>query len=386
MKKLFLLLFAMCFMALSAYADRTISGQVVDAANGEPLIGATIQGEGVNHGTATDVNGNFTLILPDHVKYVNVSYVGYATRQVEVSSQMLIKLTDSGQSLDEVVVVAYGSAKRQSITGSISVVDEKKIKDRIGSSVTAALEGSTPGIQVNNTYGEPGAAPNIRIRGIGSITGSSSPLYVVDGVAFDGNIAEINPVDIESMSVLKDAASAALYGNRAANGVVLITTKKGSYSNKPNVTLRINQGMYKRGIAEYERMGADQWMEASWLAMRNFAMNGSMGLDQAAANQYATAHLIGDYARKNIYNAPDDKLFDANGKLIAQVLPGYTDLDWEKDVERTGYRQDYSLSGTAGGEKYNVYASAGYTNEKGYIYASAYERFTGRINTNFTPS
>ena len=386
MKKLFLLLFAMCFMALSAYADRTISGQVVDAVTGEPLIGATIQGEGVNQGTATDVNGHFTLVLPDHVKYVNVSYIGFATRQVEVANNMVVKLSDSGQSLDEVVVVAYGSAKRQSITGSISLVDEKKIKDRIGSSVTAALEGSTPGIQVNNTYGEPGAAPTIRIRGVGSITGSNSPLYVVDGVAFDGNIAEINPVDIESMSVLKDAASAALYGNRAANGVVLITTKKGSYANKPNVTLRINQGMYKRGIAEYDRMGADQWMEASWLAMRNFAMNGSMGLDQAAAGQYATEHLVTDYVQRNIYNADYDKLFDANGKLVAQVLPGYTDLDWEKDVERTGYRQDYSLSGSAGGEKYNMYASAGYTNEKGYIYASAYERFTGRINTNFTPS
>ena len=370
MKKLFLLLFAMCFMALSAYADRTISGQVVDAVTGEPLIGATIQGEGVNQGTATDVNGNFTLVLPDHVKYVNVSYIGFATRQVEVANNMVVKLSDSGQSLDEVVVVAYGSAKRQSITGSISLVDEKKIKDRIGSSVTAALEGSTPGIQVNNTYGEPGAAPSIRIRGVGSITGSNSPLYVVDGVAFDGNIAEINPVDIESMSVLKDAASAALYGNRAANGVVLITTKKGSYANKPNVTLRINQGMYKRGIAEYDRMGADQWMEASWLAMRNFAMNGSMGLDQAAANQYATEHLVTDYVQRNIYNADYNKLFDANGKLVAQV----------------GYRQDYSLSGSAGGEKYNMYASAGYTNEKGYIYASAYERFTGRINTNFTPS
>ena len=339
MKKLFLLLFAMCFMALSAYADRTISGQVVDAVTGEPLIGATIQGEGVNQGTATDVNGHFTLVLPDHVKYVNVSYIGFATRQVEVANNMVVKLSDSGQSLDEVVVVAYGSAKRQSITGSISLVDEKKIKDRIGSSVTAALEGSTPGIQVNNTYGEPGAAPSIRIRGVGSITGSNSPLYVVDGVAFDGNIAEINPVDIESMSVLKDAASAALYGNRAANGVVLITTKKGSYANKPNVTLRINQGMYKRGIAEYDRMGADQWMEASWLAMRNFAMNGSMGLDQAAANQYATEHLVTDYVQRNIYNADYNKLFDANGKLVAQVLPGYTDLDWEKDVERTGYRQ-----------------------------------------------
>ena len=130
MKKLFLLLFAMCFMALSAYADRTISGQVVDAATGEPLIGATIHGEGVNQGTAPDVNGNFTLVLPDHVKYVNVSYIGFATRQIEVANNMVVKLTDSGQSLDEVVVVAYGSAKRQSSTGSISVVDEKKIKDR----------------------------------------------------------------------------------------------------------------------------------------------------------------------------------------------------------------------------------------------------------------
>lgn len=386
MKKVFLLLFAMCFMALSAYADRTISGRVLDAANDEPLIGATVQGVGVNQGTATDVDGHFVLTLPDHVKYVNVSYVGFATRQVEVEPQMVIKLSDSGQSLDEVVVVAYGSAKRQSITGSISVVDEKKIKDRIGSSVTAALEGSTPGIQVNNTYGEPGAAPNIRIRGIGSITGSNTPLYVVDGVAFDGNIAEINPVDIESMSVLKDAASAALYGNRAANGVVLITTKKGSYSAKPNVTVRINQGMYKRGIAEYERMNADQWMEASWMALKNYAMNSSMRLDAAAAANYASQNLISDYVKRNIYNAPAGELFDANGKLQASVLPGYTDLDWEKDVERTGYRQDYSISGNAGGEKYNVYASAGYTNEQGYVYASAYERFTGRLNSNFTPN
>ena len=386
MKKVFLLLFAMCFMALSAYADRTISGRVLDAANDEPLIGATVQGVGVNQGTATDVDGHFVLTLPDHVKYVNVSYVGFATRQVEVEPQMVIKLSDSGQSLDEVVVVAYGSAKRQSITGSISVVDEKKIKDRIGSSVTAALEGSTPGIQVNNTYGEPGAAPNIRIRGIGSITGSNTPLYVVDGVAFDGNIAEINPVDIESMSVLKDAASAALYGNRAANGVVLITTKKGSYSAKPNVTVRINQGMYKRGIAEYERMNADQWMEASWMALKNYAMNSSMRLDAAAAANYASQNLISDYVKRNIYNAPAGELFDANGKLQASVLPGYTDLDWEKDVERTGYRQDYSISGNAGGEKYNVYASAGYTHEQGYVYASAYERFTGRLNSNFTPN
>lgn len=388
MKKLFLFMIATCTCALSAWADHTISGQVTDAGTGEPLIGATIQGVGGGSGTATDMQGKFTLKLPDHVKFINISYVGYATRQVQGAEGMTIALTEGGQSLDEVVVVAYGTAKRQSITGSVSVVDEGKIKNRIGSSVTAALEGSTPGIQVNNSYGEPGAAPTIRIRGIGSlVSGASAPLYVVDGVAFDGNIAEINPSDIESMSVLKDAASAALYGNRAANGVIIITTKRGSMAgNKPQLTAKINQGFYKRGLPEYDRMTANMWMETAWQAMKNNAMTGSMKLDAAAAAKYATEHVVPDYVKRNIYDGDEKALFDSNGKLIASMLPGYTDLNWEDMVERTGYRQDYSISGSAAGEKFNVYASAGYTNEKGYVYASAYERFTGRVNSTFTPN
>ena len=231
-----------------------------------------------------------------------ISFIGLRTQEVAVGRNLQIILKPDTETLDEVVVVAYGTAKKESLTGSVSVVNSKKIEKRISTSVTGALEGSAPGVQVNNTYGEPGAAPSIRIRGFGTlVSGASNPLYVVDGVPFDGNIAEINANDIESMSVLKDAASAALYGNRAANGVVLITTKSGRGVNKPSISLQINQGIYNRGIPEYDRLGADKWMEAQWIALKNYTMTGSMGLDATAAANYATEHIVGDYIHRNIY-------------------------------------------------------------------------------------
>lgn len=307
--------------------------------------------------------------------------------EVAISSRMRVVLKHDAELLDEVVVVAYGTAKKESLTGSVSVVDSKKIEKRITTSVTGALEGSAPGVQVNNTYGEPGTAPSIRIRGFGSmVSGASSPLYVVDGVPFDGNIAEINSNDIESMSILKDAASAALYGNRAANGVVLITTKSGRGSGKPSLNLQINQGIYNRGIPEYERLGVKDWMESQWTALRNYTMTGKMGLSESDANAYATAHIVGDYIHRNIFDKADDALFDSNGKLVANVLPGYDDLDWNKDIERNGYRQEYNLSGNTSSDKLSLYSSVGYLNEKGYIIATGYERYSARINSTFTPS
>ena len=162
----------------------------------------------------------FLVEQPSSAKTLMISFIGLRTQEVAVARNLQIILKPDTETLDEVVVVAYGTAKKESLTGSVSVVNSKKIEKRISTSVTGALEGSAPGVQVNNTYGEPGSAPSIRIRGFGTlVSGASNPLYVVDGVPFDGNIAEINSNDIESMSVLKDAASAALYGNRAANGV-----------------------------------------------------------------------------------------------------------------------------------------------------------------------
>ena len=370
----------------TAFAQSQVSGKVTSSEDGSPVIGASIKVAGTNTGTVTDIDGNFSLNAPAGAK-LEITYIGMNSKTVKAGQNMKISLDADNHSLDDVVVVAYGTAKRQSITGSVTAVDSKEIENRIATTVTGALEGAAPGVQVNNSYGEPGEAPKIHIRGVGTlVSDADQPLYVVDGTAFDGNIAELNPNDIESMSVLKDAASAALYGNRAANGVILITTKRAKYGVKPSINLQINNGFYTRGIGEYERLNADQWMEVSWEAMKNYAMSGSMGLNATDAAAYATSHLISDYVKRNIYNGADDALFDANGKLIASRLAGYDDLDWEDGVERTGHRQEYNVSGSVSGEKFNTYASAGYLNEKGYTKNSGFERFTGRINTKFTPN
>ena len=272
----------MCIGLVNAQISK-VTGTVISEEDGLPVVGATIVVKGTTAGTVTDMDGKFTLTnIPSNAKSLMISFIGLKTQEVAIKPVLSIALKPDTEVLDEVVVVAYGTAKKESLTGSVSVVNSKKIEKRISTSVTGALEGSAPGVQVNNTYGEPGSAPSIRIRGFGTlVSGASNPLYVVDGVPFDGNIAEINSNDIESMSVLKDAASAALYGNRAANGVVLITTKSGRGVNKPSISLQINQGIYNRGIPEYDRLGADEWMETQWLALKNYTMTGSMGLDAA---------------------------------------------------------------------------------------------------------
>lgn len=383
-KRLMMFLVGLFLSLGTALAQTEISGTVVSTDDGQPVVGASILVSGTQTGTVTDVDGKFRLSAPAGVKLI-VSYVGMKTKTVTATNNMKVSLAPDDKNLEEVVIVAYGTAKRQSITGSVAVVDSKKIGDRISTTVTGALEGSAPGVQVNNSYGEPGATPKIHIRGVGTLVkDADQPLYIVDGTPFEGNIAELNPSDIESMSVLKDASSAALYGNRAANGVVLITTKKAKFSTKPNISLKMDQGFYRRGIAEYDRLNANEWMEASWVAMKNYALSGGIASTEAAAGTYATQHLVPDYVKRNIYNGADDALFDVNGKLTAAMRAGYDDLDWQKAVERTGHRQEYNLSAAVASDKYNIYSSAGYLNEQGYTLNSGYERFTGRINTQYT--
>lgn len=368
------------------FAQTKVTGTVVSQEDGQPVIGATVLVVGTQIGTATDMNGEFTLDVPEGKKTLRISYIGMETLDVPVRPRVKVMLTSDQKSLDEVLVVAYGTAKRQSITGAVSSVDSKEIEKRIGTNVAGALEGAAPGVQVNNTYGEPGAEPTIRIRGIGSLNGSNDPLYVVDGVIYNGNISDLNPDDIQSMSILKDAASAALYGNRAAAGVVIITTKKGSNNGVSSLDLKINQGIYNRGIPEYSRLGVKDYMESSWKALKNYAMTGSLGLSESDAKAYASNNIISVANLRNIFDADDTSLFDSEGNLTANILPGYTDLDWEDNIERTGHRQEYILSGNFTNDKVNVYASAGYLKEKGYVIASDYERFTGRVNSTFTPN
>ncbi len=385
MVKRLTMLFVGLFLYIGmALAQSQVSGTVTDA-NGEPIIGAAVRVHGTNTGTVTDVDGRFSLSAPAN-STLDITYIGMKDQSLKAGQNLKVLMVPDDKTLDDVVVVAYGTAKRQSITGAVTAIDAKDIEKHVTTNALSALEGSAPGIQVNSTYGEPGQEPTIRIRGIGTINGSNDPLYVVDGVIYNGNISDLNPSDIASMSVLKDAASAALYGNRAAAGVVIITTKSGRGNDRLNVSLNINQGWYSRGIGEYDRLSAKPWMESYWQALKNNQINGSAAMSESDAAAFASSHLVSDVVQNNIFDADADKIFDANGKVVANVLPGYTDLDWEDDIQRTGSRQDYTLSGAYSSAKANVYSSVGYMKETGYVLATDFKRYTARLNADYTPN
>ena len=377
----------MCALGLSAQ-NHTYSGTILDAANNEPLIGATVMPIGGGQGSAADIDGNFTISVPANVKKATISYVGYVSKTVDLKQNMTIYLESSSTSLDDLVVVAYGTATKESLTGSVAVIGSKEIEDRPVTSVTAALEGNAPGIQVNSSVGTPGSNPQIRIRGFNSINGNNDPLYVVDGIPYNGSISDLNPADIESMSVLKDAASAALYGNKGANGVVLITTKKAKNAGKVDVTLQVRQGMYTRGIPLYERLGAADWMQVAYDATSNGSVSSGTFSDIASARTYYAQNFISAYAKNNVFGVADNALFSSDGRFIGgQPLPGYTDLDWWDAVRvKSGYRQEYNVNAAAATEKFNVFASIGYLKEHGYTVNTDFERFNGRVNANYNPT
>ena len=367
-------------------AQTKVSGVVVTYEDNEPVIGASVQVTGTQVGTVTDVNGRFELTAPAGSKTLRITYVGMEALEVAVSPKPLrIQLRNDLNDLDEVVVVAYGTQKKTTLTGAIQEVKSDEILLRPTSSVASALEGTVTGVQVNSTYGVPGEDPAIRIRGIGTVNGSSSPLYILDGVPYGGNISDLNPQDIESMSVLKDAASAALYGNRASNGVILITTKKGK-SGKLNMTADIKLGTYSRGIPEYDLMGANQWMEAQWLNMKNNRI--SAGDDPVTAAEYASKNLISDRLYLNIYNAADDALFTSDGKLTTTSIKGTyaEDLDWYDQAIHNGFREEYNLNANGATDKVDYLFSVGYLNENGYLKTSGFDRISGRVAVNVQPT
>ena len=388
MKKLSMMLAGLFLSVGISLAQTKVTGTVVSYEDNEPIIGATIQVVGnAGIGTITDYDGNFTLDVPEGMKTLRITYVGMEPLEVAVSTKTLkIQLRSDVHTLDEVVVVAYGTQKKTSLTGSIQEVKSEAIELRPTSSVASALEGSVTGVQVNSTVGAPGEDPQIRIRGVGTVNGSSSPLYILDGVPYSGSISDLNPQDIESMSVLKDAASAALYGNRASNGVILITTKKGKQG-KMNITFDVKQGTYSRGIAEYDRLGAREWMEAQWLNMKNNRM--AAGDDAATAGAYASQHLIADRLQLNIFDKADEALFTADGKLVsdARIKGTYgEDLDWYKQAIGHGYRQEYNFNANGATEKSDYLVSLGYLDEQGYLKTSGFDRLSARLSGNIQPA
>jgi len=392
MKKISLLLAFLCFIGLQVGLAQTrdISGTVNSAEDGNTIPGASVIVKGTTIGTITDMEGKFTLKAPSSATTLFISFVGMTSAEVRLTdnSNYNVKLSSQNVDVDEVVVVAYGTAKKESITGAVSTVNSKSLESRPVSSVTGVLEGKAAGVQVNSTYGEPGTDPTIRIRGFSSVNGSNAPLYVLDGVPYSGNVSDLNPQDIDNITVLKDAASSALFGNRASNGVILISTKKGK-TEGIGIRANINQGVYTRGMKEYDRVDPNDYMEVMWKGFRNYLKSSqpTKYTTDALANAEATKSLIPTYLKYNIFNKADNELFDGNGKLAsgAQVRPGYNDLDWYKEIERLGHRQDYTISGEGATSKSNYFFSTGYLDEQGYVKSSDFTRFTGRSNINITP-
>lgn len=391
MRKLITILMVVFLLTATAGAQtRTVKGTVVDAANDEPLVGATVEPIGGGQAVATDIDGNFLLKVPASVKQIRVSYVGYIAETMALRPDMVVKLTSTSENLDDLVVIAYGTQKKSSITGAISTVNAEEIAKRPVSSATAALEGVSPGITVTGNYGSPGESPTILIRGIGTVNGSTAPLYVVDGVPFGGNISDLNPEDIESMSVLKDAASAALYGNRASNGVILITTKRHK-GDKLTLNFRTNHGWYERAIPEYDRTNVSQFMYAEYWNMANSYVTdeGFDRTDKQGLFDYVTENIFPERLYANYFNEKEaTKMFDLDGNLkpgIA-ILPEVAgDLNWFDQATRHGYRQEYVLNGAGSTTRSDYYFSVSYLGEEGYMKDSNFDRLTGRASVNLNP-
>ena len=392
MKKLFLLLLAVLTISLSAAAQmRTVKGTVVYAGDGEPLVGVTVLpvGGGNGGGTSTDLDGNFVIDVPAKVTQLQFSYVGMITTNADITSgDMLVKLTNSENNLDEVMVVAYGTAKKSAYTGSASLVKAEDLEDRLVSNVTNALSGSVSGVQTTSSNGQPGTSATVRIRGIGSLYASNNPLYVLDGVPYDGDISAINPSDIESMTVLKDAAASALYGSRGANGVILITTKKGK-DGEAKVTVDARWGSNSRQIKNYNVIESpEQYMELAYSGLYNSAFF-NLGYDAASAHSYANSKLVSSLGYQ-VFDTHGQYLIGENGKFNPLATRGYSDGqyyytpdNWADETFRNGLRQEYNVSVQGGTNRLIYFVSASYLQDEGIIDNSSFDRFTTRTNIEY---
>ena len=325
----FLLIVAALLISSAAFAQQTkVTGKVVDEQN-EPVVGATVQVEGTTNGTATNVDGQFTLEVNSGAR-LRFSYVGFKTLTIKAVNGMKVTMQEDANTLNEVVTIGYGSVKRKDVTTAVSSVSTKDLEKRPIVSALQGMQGMAAGLQISQANGQPGASPTIRVRGTTSLNGSNSPLYVVDGVPVD-NVDYLSSDDIDNIQILKDASSAAIYGSRAANGVVIINTKQG-----------------KAGVTK-------------------IALNAHYAFNGVRDNQ-------------NSLNAAQYKeLMDELG--VVRLPNNLVDqTDWKKEVYRVGNVQDYQLNITSGNDKLRYFLSGGYTGEDGVIRASNYKRYNVRGN------
>ncbi len=367
---------------ITSVQTKVVKGVVTDGQL--PLPGASVIIKGTQIGTQTDFDGNYS-IEANQGDILIFSYVGMTTKEIQVgtSNTINVKMDVDTAILDEVIVVAYGTAKKADFTGSATQLNSEALSKITVANVSAAIEGASAGVSVTAAGGQPGQGQDIRIRGFGSFSADSDPLYVVDGIPFYASINSINPADIESLTILKDASSTALYGNKAANGVVLITTKKGK-NKKGQFSLNASTSIVDRAIPEYDRLDSDEYYEIMWESMRNSqAIPGvDSAADVTAANAFASSNIINELLN-NPYNVADDQIVGPDGKINPNARLLYNDVDWVDAITRVGIRHNYDINYQGGTEESDFYVSLGYLDEEGYIKKSDFERFSGRINANY---
>lgn len=380
MRKLTLLLICTLIVGvqIASAQVRSVTGTVISSEDNSPIPGVSVVVKGTTIGTVTNIDGVYQLDVPTDAQTLVFSFVGMKSVEMPATgSTVNVTMEPDVLGLEEIMVVAYGTSTKEAFTGSAEVIGSEELETRAVTSVISAIEGSTTGVQVLNSTGEPGASPSIVIRGVGTLNGSTDPLYIVDGVQYEGSIANINPEDIESMTILKDAASTALYGSRAANGVVMITTKSGKKGDGIKVNVTAQLGVVDNAIPFYDAADPGQYYELMWEAYRNTS---AIGGDPAAASAGIYSQL-----GYNPFNVPTDQIVGTDGKLNPNAQVIFQSLDWYDALTQDGYRQNYSVNVSGGTDKYDVYFSTSYLDEKGYVITSAYDRFNSRLNANFRP-
>jgi len=391
MRKLSILLTLLLFVGFSASAQMQITGEVTNAETGEPIPGVSIFVKSQSTvGTTTDMDGNYTLEVPQDAETLVFTFVGMQQQEVAIQgrSTINVQMEPTVQEMEEVVVTAFGTTRKESFTGSADVVSSEKIEEQNVSNITKGLEGIAPGIQVQNSSGQPGASSEIRIRGFGSVNAASDPLYVVDGVPYSGSLSSINPNDIKSITVLKDATATALYGARGANGVINITTKSGEGTEGSKVSYNFEQGFSARAFPEYERVNSEEYIELMWEGYRNSLYYGGLYPTLEEAGEVAArgdANNPGVIANLGNYNPFDmgvDNLIDPQTGDVnpnAELMYGN---NWQDEMFRFGDRSEHMLSFSGSNEKTDYYMSLGYLTEDGIVKNSNFERFTAKLNVN----
>jgi len=372
-------------------AQSTIaSGRVVASESGEAVIGASIMVKGTALSTVTDANGHFAIKLSGDSRTLVVKFIGFKTVEVQGAANLTIQMESSSSELNEVMVVAYGTTTRAQFVGSAAVVDTKQIAARSVSNITNALQGAAAGVQVVNGSGQPGTSATIRIRGVGSINGGTAPLYVVDGAPYSADVLNlIDSHDVESMTILKDASATAIYGARGANGVVLITTKKGTGTGISTISVDSKWGNSSRAVPNYNVMtDPAMYYETVYKALYNSRIYSGVSASDAYA--FADANILGQNgAGYQVYTVPTGERFiGTNFKLNPNATLGYlnngyyyTPDNWENETLKTGnLRQEYNVQISGSQEKTNYYVSAGYLNDPGLVDGSGFKRYTLRAN------